>query len=235
MSEAARTFFGAGRARVRRRQRGQRFAVSLRRAAFATVLALGAAALIFDFARFADSVSEAAGVQPEAADAIVALTGGAARIEGALDLLAEKRAKRVFISGVHPGVGTSEIAGQVTAERRPFLECCVDLGYEARNTIGNADETRDWAARNSIHSLIVVTSAYHMPRSIAEFSRAMPDVKIIPYPVSNGSRVAGDWWRRADSLRLLAAEYVKYTLARMRMLVEPPQRGAAFAATVPVN
>ncbi len=43
-----------------------------------------------------------------------------------------------------------------------MLACCVDLGHTARDTIGNATETRDWAADHHYVSLIVVTSAYHI-------------------------------------------------------------------------
>ena len=55
------------------------------------------------------------------------------------------------------------------------FNCCVDLGYAALDTIGNADETRRWAEALHYDSLIVVTASYHMPRSLAELARAMPN------------------------------------------------------------
>ncbi|MBB5754965.1 YdcF family protein [Prosthecomicrobium pneumaticum] len=233
MSDAARSFSMAGEDHALRRRRGRRLVRSIRRALVATLVPVLLGAVALDFDRFADRAVRAGGATAEHADAIVALTGGPARIERALDLLAANRAGRLFISGVHPGVGTPELADQVPPARRRYLECCAELGYAAQNTIGNADETRDWAIRNGVRSLIVVTSAFHMPRSLAEFARAMPDVRLIPYPVSNGSGAEIAWWRDGDTLRLLAAEYVKYTLARARMLLWTPQRGTALAASDP--
>ena len=73
------------------------------------------------------------------------LTGGSARIDSAMHLLAERRASRLLISGVNPSVGTEALAGTLDANLNAMLACCVDLGHDARDTIGNAAETRDWA------------------------------------------------------------------------------------------
>ena len=81
------------------------------------------------------------------ADGIVAMTGGAQRIGDAIDLLAQGYAKRLLISGVNEKTSREEIARLNPGQRRLF-DCCVDLDYRARNTIGNAIETRRWAERN---------------------------------------------------------------------------------------
>ena len=54
------------------------------------------------------------------------------------------------------------------------MTCCVDLDYSAINTEGNAIETKRWAHRRGIRSLIVVTSNYHMPRAMAELRASFP-------------------------------------------------------------
>jgi uncharacterized SAM-binding protein YcdF (DUF218 family) len=105
------------------------------------------------------------------------------------------------------------------AERSPqlggVLHCCVDLGREAHDTRGNAVETREWVRRRGYDSLIVVTSAYHMPRSLAEIGRELPDVRLVPYPVNPDGLDYAGWQRDPELFRLLLVEYTKYTLARL--------------------
>jgi uncharacterized SAM-binding protein YcdF (DUF218 family) len=115
------------------------------------------------------------------ADAIVALTGEDARLVPAVQLLEEGAAPRLLITGVYPGTTKSELKSLTRGGAR--FDCCADLGFAARDTGGNAAETARWVRAHRFRSLIVVTSSYHMPRSLVEFSAAMPQVKLIAYPV----------------------------------------------------
>jgi uncharacterized SAM-binding protein YcdF (DUF218 family) len=90
------------------------------------------------------------------------------------------------------------------------------------NTVGNAAETRRWAKSRGFKSLIVVTSNYHMPRSMAELSRQLPDIALIPFPVISDKLRDESWWTSPPAARLLLTEYVKYMVAQVRMRVEPP-------------
>ena len=136
-------------------------------------------------------------VPPERnADGIVVLTGGAFRINDALDLLAAGRGQRLLISGVNPLTRPREISNFMPEHRRLF-GCCVDLGHAATNTVGNAVETRRWVQERGFHSLIVVTSNFHMPRAMAELARQLPDVALIPYAVVSDKVRVEAWWRRS--------------------------------------
>ena len=116
------------------------------------------------------------------ADGIVVLTGGASRIEDAVELLASGRGQRLLITGVHRMTSEREIARLKPGYTKVFT-CCVDLDRSALNTIGNATETRRWAHERGFRSIIVVTSSYHMPRAMAELERQLPDIQLIPFPV----------------------------------------------------
>jgi uncharacterized SAM-binding protein YcdF (DUF218 family) len=181
--------------------------------------------LVAGFLGFAEKVATATPPPDPRADAIVVLTGGSARIDGALKLLGEGRATRLLISGVNPSVTAADLADLVDGDLRDKLACCVDLGRQAIDTVGNAAETRDWVAAHGFASLIVVTSDYHMARSMTELAAAMPTVALIPFPVSNRDLRFADWWRHPATFALLVREYGKFLIAKARQLL-PGEPGA---------
>lgn len=142
------------------------------------------------------------------ADAIVALTGGDARLDAAVNLLEHGKAKRLLISGVHPSTTKAVLKKLAHGGRR--FDCCADLGFSAANTRGNAEEAADWMTTHHFRSLILVTARYHMPRSLAEFGADMPKTRIVPYPVDPNSIDLDGWWHNGRALRVLHAEYAKF-------------------------
>jgi uncharacterized SAM-binding protein YcdF (DUF218 family) len=149
------------------------------------------------------------------ADAIVALTGGEARIPEAVRLLAQGKGRRLLISGVNPTTTRKELSGLAPNSGHLF-RCCIDVGHEARDTIGNADETSQWVKERRFKSLIVVTASYHMPRSLAELRRTLPDVELIPYPVQPRNVHVSAWWAHRGTMQLLIMEYLKFMPAFAR-------------------
>lgn len=138
------------------------------------------------------------------ADAIVVLTGGEGRLATGGDLLRLGRAPQLMISGVHPSVPDRDIETQTGLDSAAF-NCCVVLDRVASDTVGNAEETARWARANSYQRLIIVTSDYHLPRSLLEMERAMPGVELIAYPVATTPP-----WLDPGNARLWLQEYAKY-------------------------
>ena len=193
---------------------------------FAFVLGVG-------FVVFVTTLARAEREPNGGTDAIVALTGGAQRIGDAIDLLAKGYGRRLLITGVNERTSRQEIARLNPGQRRLF-DCCVDLDYRARNTIGNAAETRRWMEGNGFSSVIVVTSNYHMPRTLLELDAALPGTRKVPYPVVHEGTQAEDWWRNPATARLLASEYVKYLAGWLRTRVEHEPAPARSPAPVRV-
>ncbi|MGB9152596.1 MAG: YdcF family protein [Alphaproteobacteria bacterium] len=158
------------------------------------------------------------GVGPtlENTDAIVVLTGGSERVTTGLELLESGNGKKLFISGVHRNLTLDGVLGgqPITADIRA---CCIALGYHASSTIGNAEETRDWMKAEGYKSLRLVTANYHMPRSLLLFRTAMPDVTILPYPVTPDSVKLYEWWQHPGTIELLVTEYSKFLVAPVRI------------------
>jgi uncharacterized SAM-binding protein YcdF (DUF218 family) len=189
--------------------------VALRLAAAAAVL------LLAGFAAFAWQLPSRQIALERDADGIVVLTGGTARIADALELIATGRGKRLLITGVNAGTTIADIVHK-NPEYRRQLACCVDLDYSAMNTYGNAVQAQLWATAHGFHSLIVVTSAYHMPRALAELRHQLPDAALTPYPVLSERLRIEPWWSSGDTTRLVVSEYVKYLFAVMRMRFDSP-------------
>ena len=150
---------------------------------------------------------------PAPAHGIVVLTGANSneRIGAAFDLLAEGLGRRVLVSGVNREVRRDELRTASKTARRLY-DCCVDLGFNALDTVGNARETADWARAMRFKSLIVVTSDYHMPRAMLELRAVLraPDFALQTYAVPTRALKARGWWRSPGAARLMVMEYCKY-------------------------
>jgi len=166
--------------------------------------------LLAGFAGYAGHVSALAPPDDVEADAIIVLTGGEGRLQTAVELLESGAGDRVLISGVNPDV--SEEAVRSTANIDPELfACCIDLGREAADTVGNAREAVSWAEANGFSRIIIVTSDYHMPRAILELRALMPDHDLVAWPV-HSSRP----WTNATAARRWALEYLKFSAVFLR-------------------
>jgi len=155
-------------------------------------------------------------------EAIVVLTGGGERISSALSLLEAGKADRLFVSGVHPGVGVSELlkidrTQPSSAQPDSALAARIDLGDTAGDTFGNSVESVAWMLANKFRTMRLVTADYHMPRALIEFKMEAPDLTIVPNPIRPSATQNTPWWR-GPMFGLLLGEYGKYLIAKWRYL-----------------
>ena len=151
-------------------------------------------------------------------DAIVVLTGGKMRLETGLELLEAGKAGKLFVSGVNPAVDRDTLLralGPAAAREA----CCIVLGHTADNTVGNALETAVWMQQEGYRSLRLVTSWYHMRRSLLEFSRAMPRVRVVAHPVFARDSDPEGWRGWLAAGQRVFGEYNKFLVAWLLHLV----------------
>lgn len=191
-------------------------------------IGLGAVALLAGFLTFVGTLARHERAPTDRVDGIVALTGGAQRIGDAIDLLAGGYGRRLLITGVNERTSRDEIA-RLNPSQRSLIACCVDLDYRARNTIGNAIETRRWMRNHRFNTVAVVTSNYHMPRTLIELDHALKDSdRILPHPVVTDAFDADRWWQSPPAAKLVASEYVKFLASWVRTRFEAdPERSRA--------
>lgn len=202
---------GAGRTQRRARSRFGRRWLTL------TIAAIGVTVfgyLAGGFLRFTEEVSllsRSGLVEP--ADGIVVLTGGALRIDQAIDLLKDGRGRRLLISGVNPDTSAKTLA-RMTGTDLSWFDCCVDIDRAALTTVGNAEIASRWAREHGFQDLILVTSDYHMPRSLREFERVDTLRSITPYAVQRDDLWFANQLPNRLGARVLVTEYIKLMAAR---------------------
>ena len=138
--------------------------------------------------------------------AIVVLTGGQERIKASLSLLDQNPTSLFLISGVHTDRYLREISRYAKHQNN------IDIGFKATTTAENAQEIKSWLGRRKISHVHVVTSHYHMHRSLLELQHAMPDLEFLPYGVISHQFRHLRWVGRPRNWHLLLKEYTKYIM-----------------------
>lgn len=184
-----------------------------------TIIVFCAAAMLFwlvGLYNFYRSIPMTMNSAPEKADAIIVLTGGQDRIAEGVKLLNSKVAPLMLISGVGKATEMNQLLQKqkLPPEQIKILDHSkIAVGRKAINTVGNARETADWVAQNNVKSIILVTSNYHMPRSMVEFKKHIPGVAITPHPVFTPEFTRDNWRDSEQTRKLILIEYMKYLMA----------------------
>lgn len=140
-------------------------------------------------------------------DAIVVLTGGRNRISEAVQLLNAGAAEKLLISGVAEETSLEALKKREDVKVTTSREIILDK--KSTNTVENAIEASAWVKKNHFNSIRLVTSNYHLPRSMAEFRANNKNLKILAHPVYS-DRVEQNWWKSWHSFQLIASEYNKF-------------------------
>lgn len=145
-------------------------------------------------------------------DVIVVLTGNTNRIVKGYELLQSKHSKKMFISGVNPIVEKKDIKSifqNNDNKKNNLFDCCVFLGKNAKDTRSNAIEVFKWMKSQKLNSAVLITSDFHMPRSILEFKKSNNHIKIDYYPVKTNNKNFVD----------IFDEFLRFCFVRVKYLI----------------
>ena len=178
------------------------------------VVLLAGLALLAGFWMFTRSVARQADLSRQLspaslpdADGIVVWTGpGGGRLQAGADVLNAGKGERLLISGVN-GSNSREDIIEVMEIDPALADCCLDLDYAAIDTAGNARETWAWTEALGYEHIILITSAYHMPRAQVMLGSKAGRIRVTPYAVSGASYEG--WWKDEELRERLAREYGK--------------------------
>ena len=202
--------------------------VSWIKALLFVALAAGIAVFI-GYVVFANSVAKEAqrsrSVSPDTlpvADGVVVWTGpGGGRLQAGADILRAGKGERLLISGVN-GANDRETVLGVLELPDELADCCVDLDYAAIDTDTNAQETWAWVDALGYEHVILVTSAYHMPRAKVALGTRAGRIRVTAYPVASDSY--DEWWKDPELRERLAREYGKLLVSYFRDPAPEPTR-----------
>lgn len=167
-------------------------------------LALLLLAYAIGFILFAFTLGKAAPADSAPTDAAIVLTGGPGRIEHAIQVLREHKAKRLLVAGADPSVTKADMARRLKGSGK-LLKCCVDLGSESVDTRSNAEEASRWLVQQHFSSVRLITSDWHMRRARYEFEKVL----------GSKYRLVTDAVRSEPRFLTLFGEYNKYVLRRI--------------------
>lgn len=150
----------------------------------------------------------------QAVDAIVAVSGGDthARTAQAIEMYKDGWAELLVFSGA-----AADKEGPSNAEtmKRQAIEAGVPIkailvDETSETTKQNAENTATLFEKHDIHSVILVTSAYHQRRAGLEFGAlAGNSVMIINHPVASDNQWSSWWWATPIGWWLALSELVK--------------------------
>lgn len=141
-------------------------------------------------------------------DAIVVLTGGSGRIEKGVELITQARGQKLLISGVNTDYANETILEAINVSDA-MKSCCIELGRNASDTVGNAQETAAWAKANDFEKILIITSDFHMDRALVELTLRDQRLEYIPLAIKS-----------SDNTTRLAIEYSKYLISLLRSNIQ---------------
>lgn len=149
-------------------------------------------------------------VEDKDIDMVVVLTGSMGRIETAYELMNNKNIPMLFISGADSRVGYDALAKRHLWD--PSSSHKIKIDNISTTTLNNAKLTREFALNNGVDNIILVTSIYHLQRSLLSFNKVFKDdkINIIPYGTSIKPLEFNSWWNDYDVFKSIFTEYFKY-------------------------
>jgi len=181
--------------------------------------------LIWPFAAWAGAKFLITEAPLDKADAIVVLSGSATfreRAHEAASLYFESRAPRILLTNDnHQGWWSSAQQRNLFFYERSLeelkksgvpLESVEVLMQPVTSTYDEAELIRDYAQQRGLHSILIVTSAYHSRRALWVFSRVFRDTGIqVGLATARREESPGpvNWWLTLRGWQFVPSEYVK--------------------------
>ncbi len=172
--------------------------------------------LFYDFSLFYSKIFSYNNNKPLSKNLVV-LTGGTNRIKQTLGILSSKNNNdfNLLISGAGRGFSKKTVLqlskkNNITIEK---INCCITIDKKSTDTYSNAIQTKVWIQKLKLESISLLTSNYHMPRSLMIFTTLINDVKIIPYVLNDKTD------NKYIDLDVLIIEYFKFKIAKIRVII----------------
>jgi len=150
----------------------------------------------------------------DASDGIAVLTGGKGRINLGLTLFNDNRNLQLIISGVDKKVSDKVIV-PIDYENRTNIT----IDKESESTYQNARVINKWATKHKLQNVTIITSYYHMPRSMVLVKSLTPTINFYPYPVKKFFTNKSSFKENIFYYFFLTEEYIKYLVSHFIIFI----------------
>ena len=148
-------------------------------------------------------------------DGIAVLTGGKGRINLGLELFNKNRNLRLIISGVD-----KKVSGKSIIPNDLKNKSSITIDKDSESTYQNASIINKWTSKYKLHNVTIITSYYHMPRSMMLIQSLTPNVNFYAYPVEK--KISNKISFRENILYyfFLTEEYIKYLVSHFIIFIK---------------
>ncbi len=152
---------------------------------------------------------------PRDMDMVVVLTGSSGRIRPAYELMKEMNAPVLFVAGTHAKVSFQELAREHNMDINYKDRIVVD--NSSKTTYENAEAVLKYAEEHQVNKILLVTSVYHMKRSLLVFKNVFEntDVEVIPYGTTVKHIKKDSWLKDWKVFQNIVYESFKYQYYRI--------------------
>jgi uncharacterized SAM-binding protein YcdF (DUF218 family) len=143
------------------------------------------------------------------ADAVMVFTGASERLQKGYQAYLQGVGEKIMVTG--RDFPKDARAPMVRALSKKIRRDDIYVDLDAKNTIENAKHAAEWAKKQDVDSIVLITSEGHMPRAYFELRRLLPDhVKVYTNPVPGTLNYSGV---DSETGRLLCRMYETVTEA----------------------
>ncbi len=165
---------------------------------------------ILGFIKFYNNIKNYKISNQELVEGIAVLTGGKGRIAKGIELFKENPYSFLIISGVDKSIKSIEVVPKdILNSNRVFID------RKSETTIDNAEEIIKWSNKNSITNIRIITSDYHMPRSMLILLKKSKNLNFYADPVISDINIRKNIFENFKSLLFLSEEYSKYLFCHL--------------------
>lgn len=148
-------------------------------------------------------------------DGIAVLTGGKGRISLGLELFKNNRNLKLIISGVDKKVSDKSILPDNLKNRSN-----ITIDKDSESTYQNAKVISNWLAKNKLKNITIISSYYHMPRSMLLMQAQTPNIKFYAYPVKKKNIKKISFKENIFYYFFLVEEYIKYLVSHLIIFIK---------------
>ena len=148
-------------------------------------------------------------------DGIAVLTGGTGRINLGLELFNKNKNLKLIISGVDRNVSDKSII-----PNNIMNKSSITIDKDSESTYQNAKIINKWKSKYKLQNVTIITSYYHMPRSMMLIQSFTPTINFYAYPVEK--KISNKISFRENILYyfFLTEEYIKYLVSHFIIFIK---------------